>query len=156
MSQPDAMSIWGVPCKRIPANEVFADTSGWASAFVRIEPYYTLAADFLRQWQADGTRVVTTNYVINEVSALLTRPLCVPRPQQIAILDSIRNASWVEVAHVDPVLDEAAYALFQDRPDKLWSLVASASFVVMQKRGIAMTLINDHHFEQAGLVRLLK
>jgi len=36
-------------------NEVFADTSGWANAFVRTEPYHSLAAAFLRQWQADGT-----------------------------------------------------------------------------------------------------
>ena len=104
----------------------------------------------------DGTRVATTNYVLNEVSALLTSPLRVPRPQQIAILDSIRNASWVEVVHVDPVLDAAAYALFQNRPDKLWSLVDCASFVVMQQRGIASAFTNDHHFEQAALVRLLK
>ncbi len=137
-------------------NEVFADTSGWASAFVRTETCYSMAAAFLRQWQADGTRVVTTNYVINEVSALLTSPLRVPRPQQIAILNSIRNASWVEVVHVDPDLDEAAHALFQNRPDKLWSLVDCASFVVMQQRGITLAFTNDHHFEQAGLVRLLK
>src|SRR5665213_221774 len=104
-------------------NEVFADTSGWASAFVRTETYYSQAAAFLRQWQADGTLVVTTNYVINDVSALLTSPLRVPRPQQIAILNSIRRASWVEVVHIDPSLDEAAHTLFQGRPDKLWSLV---------------------------------
>ena len=136
--------------------EVFADTSGWASAFVRTETYHSLAADFLRQWQANGTLVVTTNYVINEVSALLTSPLRVPRPQQIAILNSIRTASWVEIVHVDPALDEAAYALFQARPDKTWSLVDCACFVVMQQRRIASAFTNDHHFEQAGLVRLLK
>lgn len=136
--------------------EVFADTSGWASAFVRTETYHSLAADFLRQWQTDGTLVVTTNYVINKIPALLTSPLRVPRPQQIAILNSIRNASWVEVVHVDPALDEAAYVLFQARPDKIWSLVDCASFVTMQQRGIASAFTNDHHFEQAGLVRLLK
>lgn len=57
-------------------NEVFADTSGWASVFVRTEAYHVMAAAFLRQWRADGTQVVTTNYVINEVSALLTSPQC--------------------------------------------------------------------------------
>ena len=137
-------------------SEVFADTSGWASAFVRTETYHSMAADFLRQWQADGTQVVTTNYVLNEVSALLTSPLRVPRPQQIAILSAIRSAAWVTVVHIDPALDQAAYALFQARPDKLWSLVDCASFVVMQQRGIASALTNDHHFEQSGLVRLLK
>lgn len=137
-------------------SEVFADTSGWASAFVRTEAYHAMAAAFLRQWQADGTQVITTNYVINEVSALLTSPLRVPRPQQIVILNAIRNAAWVTIVHVGPDLEEAAYELFQNRPDKLWSLVDCASFVVMQQRGIASALTNDHHFEQSGLVRLLK
>jgi predicted nucleic acid-binding protein len=137
-------------------SEVFADTSGWASAFVRTETYHAAAASYLRQWQSDGTLVVTTNYVINEVSALLTSSLRVPRPQQIAILNSIWVASWVEVVHVDPALDSAAHRLFQSRPDKLWSLVDCASFVVMEQRGITSAFTNDHHFEQAGLLRLLK
>lgn len=137
-------------------SEVFADTSGWASAFVRTETYHSMAAAFLRQWQSDGTLVVTTNYVVNEVSALLTSPLRVPRPQQIAILNSIWTASWVEVVHINPLLDEATHALFRNRPDKLWSLVNCASFVVMEQRGIVSAFTNDHHFEQAGLVCLLK
>ena len=137
-------------------SEVFADTSGWASAFVRTETYHTAAAAYLRQWQSEGTLVVTTNYVINEVSALLTSPLRVPRPQQIAILSAIKNASWVEVIHIDPDLDKAAHTLFHNRSDKLWSLVDCASFVVMEQRGIISAFTNDHHFEQAGLVCLLK
>jgi len=46
--------------------------------------------------------------------------------------------------------------LFQRRPDKTWSLVDCASFVVMQKRGITEALTSDVHFEQAGFIRLLK
>ena len=42
-------------------SEVFADTSGWASAFIGKEMFHSLAAEYLRQWQADGTKVVTTN-----------------------------------------------------------------------------------------------
>jgi predicted nucleic acid-binding protein len=29
-------------------------------------------------------------------------------------------------------------------------------FVVMQQRGLAEALTTDHHFEQAGFIRLLK
>ncbi len=41
-------------------------------------------------------------------------------------------------------------------PDKDWSLVDCASFVVMKQRGIQEALTSDHHFEQAGFVRLLR
>ena len=136
--------------------EVFADTSGWASAFIGKEMFHFPAAEYLRQWQADGTKVVTTNYVLTEVVALLMSPLRVPRVQQIAILSAIRTAAWVEVVHIDPALDAAAHLLMQNRPDKMWSLVDCSSIVVMQERGISLALTSDHHFEQAGLVRLLK
>ena len=136
--------------------EVFADTAGWASAFVRTEPFHGKAADFLRQWQAGGVQVVTTNYILAELAALLTSPLRVPRQQQVVILERIRQASWVEVMYIDEALDASALQLFKDRPDKLWSLVDCASFVVMQRQGISDALTTDQHFEQAGFVRLLK
>jgi predicted nucleic acid-binding protein len=34
--------------------------------------------------------------------------------------------------------------------------VDCASFVVMQQSGLAEAVTTDHHFEQAGFVRLLK
>ena len=40
--------------------------------------------------------------------------------------------------------------------DKEWSLVDCASFVIMKQRGVTEALTTDHHFEQAGFVRLLK
>jgi predicted nucleic acid-binding protein len=46
--------------------------------------------------------------------------------------------------------------LLKARLDKEWSLVDCASFVVMQHRSIVEALTADHHFEQAGFVRLLK
>ena len=138
------------------AAEVFADTAGWASAFVRAEKHHAQASAFLRQWQADGTTVVTTNYVLTEVAALLTSPLRVPRPQQIAILDTLRQLRWVKIVHVDEARDAAAFALFRQRPDKLWSIVDCASFIVMQERGISQAFTTDHHFEQSGFTCLLK
>jgi predicted nucleic acid-binding protein len=35
-------------------------------------------------------------------------------------------------------------------------LVDTFSFVLMQRRGMYQALTTDHHFEQAGFVRLLK
>lgn len=137
-------------------SEVFIDTSGWASAFIGKEMFHIPAAEYLRCWQADGTKVITTNYVLTEIVALLTSPLRVPRTQQIAIISAIRTAIWVEVVHIDPALDVAAHLLLQNRPDKMWSLVDCASIVVMQERNITQALTSDHHFEQAGLIRLLK
>ena len=100
--------------------------------------------------------MVTTNYVMIELVALLTSPLRLPRKRIIAVIDGIRTSPYFEVIQVDTVLDKNAWQLLKQRPDKEWSLVDCASFVVMQQRGIVEALITDHHFEQAGFVRLLR
>ena len=137
-------------------NEVFVDTSGWASFFVRTEPHHAKAIELMTQWQQQNGRVVTTNYILSELAALFTSPLRVPRSTILDCIQTIRSRPWVEVVHIDPSLDEAAWKLFGDRLDKEWSLVDCASFVVMQQHGLTDALTADHHFEQAGFVRLLK
>jgi predicted nucleic acid-binding protein len=68
----------------------------------------------------------------------------------------IKASPFVDVVHVDAVLDDEAGRLFQSRPDKEWSLVDCSSFVLMTQRGMSDALTTDHHFEQAGFVRLVK
>lgn len=46
--------------------------------------------------------------------------------------------------------------LFEQRPDKEWSLVDCISFGVMQDEKLTEALTGDRHFEQAGFVALLK
>ncbi len=38
--------------------EVFADTSGWASFFVRTEPFHDLAKTTMLQWRAEEKRIL--------------------------------------------------------------------------------------------------
>jgi len=137
-------------------DEVFIDTAGWAVLFVRTEPRHAQASALFRQWKRQGQRLVTTNYVLTELVSLFISPLCVPRPTQFRYIDTIRAVPYVEIVHVDPALDAAGWALLKSRPDKEWSLVDAASFIVMQERGIIEALTTDHHFEQAGFMRLLK
>lgn len=136
--------------------EIFVDTSGWATWIDNSQPFHGLADTLMRQWQGDGTRLVTTNYVLVELVALLTSPLRMPRSTLIILVDDIRAAQRLELVHIDPALDQAAWALLTARPDKEWSLVDCVSFVVMQQRNLLEALTTDHHFEQAGFVRLLK
>jgi uncharacterized protein len=69
---------------------------------------------------------------------------------------SLKASRTVEILHVNADLDSAAWLLWEARSDKAWSLVDCSSFVIMQQQNISHALTNDHHFEQAGFVRLLK
>lgn len=137
-------------------NEIFADTSGWASFFVDTEPYHAKAFMLMEQGQQKTRRVVTTNYVLSELLPLLTIRFRIRRARALKVIEVIRSVPWVEIVHVDEALDAAAWQLLENRLDKAWSLVDAVSFIVMKNRGITEALTTDHHFEQAGFTRLLR
>jgi predicted nucleic acid-binding protein len=74
----------------------------------------------------------------------------------VAFIAGLKASPYVNIVHVAPTLDARAWQLFTERPDKEWSLVDCASFVVMQQYGLYEAFTTDHHFEQAGFVCLLK
>lgn len=137
-------------------NEIFADTSGWASFFVDTEPYHAKAFMLMEQGQQKTRRVVTTNYVLSELLPLLTIRFRIRRARALKVIEVIRSVPWVEIVHVDEALDAAAWQLLENRLDKAWSLVDAVSFIVMKNRGITEALTTDHHFEQSGFTRLLR
>jgi predicted nucleic acid-binding protein len=136
--------------------EAFVDTSGWAAWAHAPEQFHALAVAAVEDLWNRGGRLVTTNWILVELTALLTSPMRVPKPQQIQLVQDIRGDPGVLVVTVDAATEAAAWNLWQTRPDKDWSMVDCASFVVMGQRQIVEAVTADHHFEQAGFVRLLK
>ena len=142
--------------KTTNVRHLFADTSGWGHLVDSTQSYHSLAATVYRTARQQGRTIVTTNYIITELVALLISPLHIPRSAMIAFIKGLKASEYVEIVHVDALLDEQAWELFTNRPDKNWSLVDCASFVVMKQRGISEALTSDYHFEQAGFVCMLK
>ena len=134
---------------------LFVDTSGWACYFDRAQPAHHDAFTFVRLCLANQTRLVTTNYIIAELVALLHK-LGRPRAEYVSLIDELLTTPEVEVVHIDPTLHRRGWALLSERIDKPWSLVDCVSFVILQDRGLTEALTTDHHFEQAGFSRLLK
>ena len=93
---------------------------------------------------------------MTELVALLTSPIRMPRPTIIELIEGLKSSPQIEIVHIDEGIDQETWQLFRLRADKQWSWVDCASFMVMKQRGIQEALTTDHHFEQAGLIRLLK
>jgi predicted nucleic acid-binding protein len=136
--------------------DIFADTAGWGHLLDPTQAYHVRAADLYRSARQQGRKLITSNYILTELVALLTSPLHIPRPAIIAFIEGLKTSSYVEIVHIDASLDAQAWQLLSQRVDKNWSLVDCASFVIMQHRGILEAFTTDHHFEQAGFVCLLK
>lgn len=60
----------------------------------------------------------------------------------------------MDIVYVSQTTDDEAWALLKARPDKEWSLVDAASFVVMRQYGMTEAITTDHHVDQAGFIRL--
>ena len=131
------------------------DTSGWGSLVDSKQQYHPDAKIIYAASKSSQTRLITTNYIIAELSALLYSPLRIVRSRSIQFLESIRKSAMVDLVHVNEALDSKAWELFAGRHDKNWSLVDCSSFVVMAENNIQDALTTDRHFEQAGFVRLL-
>ena len=136
--------------------EIFVDTAGWGHLVDPTQGYHSLAKKIYRGRRGQGYKFVTTNYILGELVALLTSPLRIPRLSVIAFIERLKVSPHVVIVHIDTTLDQQAWQLLAERPDKEWSLVDCSSFVVMQQRGTMEALTTDRNFEQAGYVRLLK
>lgn len=135
--------------------EVFVDTSGWAHYLAPGEPFHDKAKVAIDGNLSAGAGIVTTNYVVAELAALLYSPLGFSHARRVEAVEGIRSANSVKVVHVDPDLDEKAWDLYKRRSDKSWSLVDCASFTLMESRGITEAITTDRHFEQAEFHTLL-
>jgi predicted nucleic acid-binding protein len=136
-------------------NSTFIDTSGWANLFIKTEPHHQQAVQWFTQAREQNYLMVTTNYIVLELVALLNSPLRVPRPQIFQYIDAIYSARYLQLVRVDQQIENAAWELLKKRLDKNWSLVDATSFMIMQQLGITNALTSDHHFDQAGFIRLL-
>ena len=137
-------------------NEIYVDTSGWASLADVSEPFYEKAKEIYAAAIQNRRRLVTTNYVLAELVALMTSPMRFHRPRIIEFINGIKQSPFFDIIHIDKDLDAKSWDLLSNRADKNWSLVDCSSFVLMRENNILEALTTDHHFEQAGFIRLLK
>ena len=91
---------------------------------------------------------VTTRWVLAEVANMLCEDRA--RPAVAAFLRRIESEPLVRVVRESDDLFERGLALYEQRPDKHWSLTDCISFVVMKEVGLRAALTNDRHFAQAG------
>ncbi len=101
-------------------------------------------------------RIVTTQYVLAEVLNHFAAGGRAARAVAADLVGSVSASRYVDVVVGDEALFQSALALYRARPDKAWSLVDCASFVVCERDGITEALAYDHHFSQAGLRPLLR
>lgn len=97
--------------------------------------------------------LLTTAWVLAEVAAGMADTRNRHLVRQLFLDLQNHPDDKIEIASRE--LFERGLQLYDDRPDKEWSLTDCISFVVVQDHGLTEALTADRHFEQAGFVPLL-
>ena len=127
----------------------FADTSYFLALLIPNDENHAKAVALANQLRAP---LVTTDWVIVEVGNHLS-----PQKSRVIFarfLQLLQADARMQVVECSRELLQKGLRLFQARSDKGWSVTDCISFVLMAQRGILEALSFDHHFEQAGFVRL--
>ena len=129
---------------------VFLDTHSMIAMINILEPAHEAVSAYLAGYRG---KIVTTECVLLEFADALAHPSA--RLSAVAAIHRLRKDPQFEIVPHDAAINHAGLDLYAKRPDKEWALTDCISFAVMTARGLTEALTADHHFEQAGLIRLL-
>ncbi len=136
------------------ARELFVDTSGFFALLVQRDSHHQAARRVLRRAAADKRRLVTTDYVLDETTTLLKAR----GEGRLAseLFDRVFQSTACRVIWTDEDRFVQVREFFLKHLDQAWSFTDCVSFCVMKELRITEALTSDQHFEQAGLIALLR
>jgi predicted nucleic acid-binding protein len=97
--------------------------------------------------------IVTTQWVLLAVGNFLRKES--QRARFAPFVERLTASPYVTILPAESASFNAGMKLYDDRPDKAWSLTDCISFVVIRDHKIQDALTTDHHFNQAGFNALL-
>jgi len=132
----------------MPPRVLFADTFYWVAVLSPHDPFHGQVMSFGRKL---GTaRLITTDEVLTEVLNWFSGAGPYWRGKAATLVHGLRNDPDVEVLPQTRADFDAAFALYEARPDKGYSLTDCRSMVAVRTLGVTEVLTNDHHFTQEG------
>jgi uncharacterized protein len=133
---------------------ILIDTAALIALGNSQDTFHHQATELRRTFVATQRTFLTTSLIVVEFCSAFSRRHL--RTTAIEYVESIERSKQWECVEVDYALRQRGFDLFKQMTDKEWSLVDCISMLVARERGVTEIFTNDHHFEQAGFVRLLK
>jgi predicted nucleic acid-binding protein len=125
---------------------VYADTSGLYALLDADDARHAEAAAIVRELLAGGAVLVTSSYVVTELTALVQGQLGLDAALRVhrALLPAL------EIVFVDRSLHQRAVAAWAAARRRGLSLVDCAGFELMRDLGVITAIAFDRHFEEQG------
>lgn len=132
---------------------IFVDTSAFAALADSSDDNHVRAVEFNKT--ASGVRLITTNYVLDELHTLLLLHAGYRKTVQFKNkLDLLIDREVLTLIWVSEAIAAQSWQIFEQfNVDKQWSFTDCTSYVVMRNSGITEAFTFDHHFSQMGFIR---
>ena len=136
---------------------IFVDSGFLIALIDKSDPASAVASRLLDEFLRDrGLTLFTTRAVLNELLAHFSRGDGTTRRRTARFSkDIIRNSKY-QVVPVDDDCYWDAVLLYEERPDKQYSMVDCIGMTVMRRRGIQDLVATDRDFEQEGFTKLMR
>jgi len=132
---------------------VFVDTSAWYALIDRRDALHARAAAEVGRLLAARTRLVTSDYVVDE-SCTLTR-MRAGSEAAVRLLGLLHRSEWLDWEWIDAERFGRAESWFRRFRDQDYSFTDCASFALMRELRLDTALTSDRHFKAAGFRALL-
>ena len=130
------------------AGRVFVDTSAYFAAVNRHDAGHESAATYMQGLVDARRRLVTTNFVLAELHALLLTRL--DRRVAARVLAEVDASALTTVVRVAARDERRAREIISGYTDKDFSLTDATSFAVMERLHIGQAFTLDRNFLQFG------
>lgn len=133
---------------------VFVDTLYWVAVAWPRDPWHSRA--LAARGKLGSIRMITTEEVLTEFLNAMAG--AGPHARRLAadVVGDIQNDDDITVLPQSHDSFVAGLELYEQRPDKGYSLVDCISMAAMRHRGITLALTNDRHFAQEGFSALVE
>ena len=130
------------------AGRVFVDTSAYFAAANRRDAGHRPVAALMRELVAARRRLITTNFVLAELHALLLTRL--DRRIAARVLAEVDASELTTIVRAAARDERRAREIVFGYTDKDFSFTDATSFAVMQRLRITVAFTLDHNFAQFG------
>ena len=131
---------------------LFIDTGAFIAKFLPADQFHIKATEIWKQLDKKQSKIVTSNFVLDETLTLLARRSSYEFAAEIA--QALYSSEATKIVRPTLETELSALTFFEKFSDQKISFTDCISFVVMANVRIETALTFDRHFVQAGFRRL--
>jgi len=135
--------------------KLFIDTGAWIALNNTKDIHHKTAVKANREFLDSGYLYVTSDYVLDETYTLLRSDVGHNRAVKFGNeMSALHKRGKITIFHINQVVLEKAWGIFEKYSDKDFSFTDCTSFIVMELLSINEAFSFDKHFDQYGFIRL--